>query len=124
MGVGTLGVISWAEQVHNREIAHTMGLVTFSLFHLFFSMAVRDERKTIFSVDVISDKTFIKACGVSILTMILATVFEPLKRFLGTTDLDVQQWIICIFVALSIIVACEIRTFIMRRRTATGVVLA
>ncbi|MBO0893188.1 MAG: cation-transporting P-type ATPase, partial [Acidimicrobiales bacterium] len=40
MGVGTLGVISWAEQVHNREIAHTMGLVTFSLFHLFFSMAV------------------------------------------------------------------------------------
>lgn len=31
MGVGTLSVISWAEQAHNREIAHTMGLVTFSL---------------------------------------------------------------------------------------------
>jgi hypothetical protein len=27
MGVGTLGVISWAEQAHTREIAHTMGVV-------------------------------------------------------------------------------------------------
>jgi Ca2+-transporting ATPase len=26
MGVGTLGVISWAEQAHTREIAHTMGV--------------------------------------------------------------------------------------------------
>ena len=29
MGAGTLGVISWAEQAHTREIAHTMGVVTF-----------------------------------------------------------------------------------------------
>jgi P-type Ca2+ transporter type 2C len=119
MGVGTLGVISWAEQAHNKEIAHTMGLVTFSLFNLFFSIAVRDERRTIFSLDTISDKIFVRACGVSILTIILAVVFGPLQRFLETTYLDVQQWIICICVALSIIVASEIRRIILatdRRR--------
>jgi Ca2+-transporting ATPase len=124
MGVGTLGVISWAEQAHDKEIAHTMGLVTFSLFNLFFSVAVRDERRTIFSLDTISDKIFVRACGVSILTIILAVVFGPLQRFLGTTYLDVQQWIICICVALSIIVASEIRRIILRRQTAAEVVPA
>jgi len=38
-----------AHVAHNREIAHTMGLVTFSLFNLLFSITARDERKTIFS---------------------------------------------------------------------------
>ena len=121
MGVGTLGVISWAEQTHNTEIAHTMGLVTFSLFNLFFSIPVRDERRTIFSLDILSDKVFIRSCGISILTLILATVFGPLQRFLGTTALDVQQWIICICVALSILVASEIRTLIARRQLAAEV---
>jgi P-type Ca2+ transporter type 2C len=115
MGVGTLGVISWAEQAHNKEIAHTMGLVTFSIFNLFFSLAVKDEAKTVFSLDTLSDKVFIKACGVSILTIILATVFGPLQRFLDTTSLDVRQWIICICVGLSVLVASEIRKAIMRR---------
>jgi Ca2+-transporting ATPase len=115
MGVGTLGVISWAEQAHNKEIAHTMGLVTFSLYNLFFSLAVKDEHKTVFSLDTLSDKVFIKACGVSILTIILATAFGPLQRFLETTSLDVQQWLICIGVALPVIVASEIRKAVRRR---------
>jgi P-type Ca2+ transporter type 2C len=115
MGVGTLGVISWAEQAHNKQIAHTMGLVTFSLFNLFFSLAVKDEYKTVFSLDTLSDKIFIKACGVSILTIILATVFGPLQRFLDTTGLDVRQWLICICVALSVLVASEIRKALRRR---------
>jgi P-type Ca2+ transporter type 2C len=115
MGVGTLGVISWAEQAHNKEIAHTMGLVTFSLYNLFFSLAVKDEHKTVFSLDTLSDKVFIKACGVSILTIILATAFGPLQRFLVTTSLDVQQWLICIGVALSVLVASEIRKAVRRR---------
>jgi len=115
MGVGTLGVISWGEQAHDKVIAHTMGLVTFSLFNLFFSIAVKDEHKTVFSLDTLSDKVFIKACGVSILSIIIATVLGPLQRFLDTTSLDVQQWIICILVALSIIVATEIRKYILRR---------
>jgi P-type Ca2+ transporter type 2C len=63
MGVGTLGVISWAEQAHTRPIAHTMGVVTFSLFALFFSIATKDERRTVFSLDTFSDKTFNIATG-------------------------------------------------------------
>jgi len=117
VGAGTLGVLSWAEQVHTEAIAHTMGVVTFSLYALFFSIATKDERRTAFTLDTFSDKTFNIATGVSVLTLFLATVFGPLEAFLKTTHLDVQQWLICTGVALSIIVASEIRKAI-RRRTA------
>jgi Ca2+-transporting ATPase len=115
VGAGTLGVLSWAEQVHTEAIAHTMGVVTFSLYALFFSIATKDERKTVFSLDTFSDKTFNIATGVSIATLFLATVFGPFEAFLKTTHLDVRQWLICTAVALSIIVASEIRKAIGRR---------
>ena len=35
MAVGTLGVIAWANQAYDTQaVAHTMGLVTFSIFNL------------------------------------------------------------------------------------------
>jgi len=117
--VARLGVISWAEQAHNQEIAHTMGVVTFSLYALFFSIATRDERRTVFSLDTFSDAKFVIATGVSVLTLLLTTVFGPLQKFLKTTSLDVRQWLICLAVALSIIVVCEIRKAV-RRHAAPG----
>ena len=109
MGVGTLGVISWAEQARTQAVAHTMGVVTFSLFALLFSIATRDEHRTAFSLDTISDKIFNIATGVSLLTLILATVLGPLEALLETTPLDVQQWLICGLVALSVVAVSETR---------------
>jgi Ca2+-transporting ATPase len=114
MGGGTLGVTSWAEQVHTQVIAHTMGVVTFSLYALFFSIATRDERRTVFSLDTFSDKTFLIATGASVVTLFLATVFGPFQAFLKTTNLDIQQWLVCAAVALSIIVVSEIRKAVLR----------
>jgi len=117
--VARLGVISWAEQAHNQEIAHTMGVVTFSLYALFFSIATRDERRTVFSLDTFSDAKFVIATGASVLTLLLTTVFGPLQKFLKTTSLDVRQWLTCLAVALSVIVVCEIRKA-LRRHAAPG----
>jgi Ca2+-transporting ATPase len=85
MGAGTLGVVSWGEQVHTSLIAHTMGVVTFSLFCLFFSIVTRDERRTVFSLDTFADKTFTIATAASVGTLFLATVFGPFQAFLKTT---------------------------------------
>jgi len=118
VGAGTLGVLSWAEQVRTEAVAHTMGVVTFSLFALFFSIATKDEQRTVFSLDTFADKTFNIATVVSVLTLILSTVLGPFQKFLATTSLDVQQWLICTGVALSIIVVSEIRKVIRRRKAA------
>jgi magnesium-transporting ATPase (P-type) len=120
MGVGTLGVISWAEQARTQAVAHTMGVVTFSLYALFFSVATRDEHRTAFSLDTLSDRTFNIATGVSLLTLILATVLGPLESLLETTPLDVQQWLICSCVALSVVLVSEIRKAVLRRPAATA----
>jgi len=50
-----------------------------------------------------------------VLTLILATVLEPLEKLLETTSLDVQQWLICICVGLAIVVVSEVRKAIRRR---------
>jgi len=121
MGIGTLGVLSWAEQARTLVIAHTMGVVTFSLYTLFFSVVTKDERRTAFSLDTVSDKTFNIATGVSVLTLLLATVFGPLEAFLKTTSLDVRQWLVCIGVSLSIIVVSELRKAVRRRTTAEAI---
>jgi Ca2+-transporting ATPase len=109
MGAGTLGVSSWGEQAHSLAIAHTMAVVTFSLYALFFSIETRDERRTAFSLDTFSDAKFVIATVVSVLTLLLTTVFGPLQALLKTTSLDVRQWVICLAVALSIVVVSEIR---------------
>ena len=121
IGAGTLGVTSWAEQVRTEAIAHTMGVVTFSLYSLFFSIATKDERRTVFTLDTFADRKFVIFTGVSVLTLILATVLGPLQAFLKTTSLDVQQWLICTGVALSVIIASEIRKAIRRRAAAEAI---
>ena len=115
MGTGTLGVASWAEQERSAAVAHTMALVTFSLSTLFFSITTRDERRTVFSLDTFSDRTFNIATIASVLTLILATVLKPLQSLLEATSIDVQQWLICICVGLAIVVVSEIRKAIRRR---------
>jgi Ca2+-transporting ATPase len=120
IGAGTLAVTSWGEQVHDQAIAHTMGFVTFSLYSLFFSVTAKAEQQTVFSVDTFADHKFVVATGVSMITIIMATVLAPFQAFLDTTGLDVQQWLICAAAALSIVVITEIRKAVLRRGTAAG----
>ncbi|GAA3220533.1 cation-transporting P-type ATPase [Actinocorallia longicatena] len=121
MGVGTLGVASWAERNHSTEIAFTMGVVTFSLFALFFSIATKDEHRTIFSLDTVSDHKFNVATAVSILTLIATVTLDPLQRILDTTVLNGRQWLICVCTALSVVVVSEIRKAVLRRRAPEAV---
>ena len=109
MAIGTLGVISGAEQVHGLAIARTMGMVTFALFLLFFSIESKDERDSAFSLDTFSDKTFLITTSVSFVLLVLSTVLGIFQTVMKTTRLDVRQWLICTAVALSIVAAAEIR---------------
>ncbi|HEX5287568.1 MAG TPA: cation-transporting P-type ATPase [Streptosporangiaceae bacterium] len=107
--IGTLSVISWGEQAHTLDVARTMGMVTFSLFNLLFSIETKDEQQSVFSLDVFSDRTSIITTGISFVLLVISTVLQPFHAILKTTTLDVRQWLICTAAALSIIAAAEIR---------------
>src|SRR6187397_2219062 len=103
MAVGTLGVITWANSAFDTTVAHTMGLVTFSIFNLLFSLETADEERTLFSSELLENQMLLKTTALSILTIFLATAFGPLQRVLDTVELSVDQWAICIVVGASII---------------------
>jgi Ca2+-transporting ATPase len=119
MTVGTLSVISWAEQVHGLAVARTMGMVTFALFLLFFSIESKDQRDSAFSLDTFSDKTFVVTTSGSFVLLVLSTVLDIFHTVMKTVTLDVRQWLISAAVALSIVAAAEIRKAVLRRAAAT-----
>ena len=118
MTIGTLSVISGAEQVHGLAVARTMGMVTFALFLLFFSIESKDQRDSAFSLDTFSDKMFVITTSGSFVLLILSTVLSIFQTVLRTVRLDVRQWLICTAVALSIVAAAEIRKTVLRQTTA------
>ena len=115
----TLALIVWAEGAYDEIVAHTMGLVTFSLLHVFFSLETADEERTHLQQPALENPTLLKASAVSLLTVFLATTFGPLQRILDTTELTLEQWAICIVLASLIIVVAEVRK-LLRRRTAAN----
>ena len=71
-------------------------------------------RDSAFSLDTFSDKMFVATTGGSFVLLILSTVLNIFHTFLKTVTLDVRQWLICAAVALSIVVAAEIRKAVLR----------
>jgi P-type Ca2+ transporter type 2C len=121
MAIGTLSVTSWAQQVHGLAIARTMGMVTFALFLLLFSIESKDERDSAFSLDTFSDKTFVITTSGSFVLLVLSTVLSIFQTVIKTVRLDVRQWLICTAVALSIVVTAEIRKAVLRRTAAKAI---
>ena len=124
MAAITLAVIVWAGNNFGETVAHTMGLVTFSMLHLFFSLETSDEERTLFSSELLENSVLLKTSAVSLLTIFLATTFGPLQRVLDTVELTVDQWAVCIVAGALIIIVAEIRKVFRRRAAATAAVPA
>jgi len=116
MGLSTLIVIWWADREWDLGTARTMGVTAFAIMNLFFSWTVRSDVRSVFSVETFNDRRFVITSGMSVAAIFLATSLDLFQRLLGTTSLDVVQWLICIGAALTVIVLTEIRKMVLRRR--------
>jgi Ca2+-transporting ATPase len=120
MAAATLGVLAWADSNYDTKIARTMGMTSFAIANLFYSFCERDERASVFSLDVLRDRRFLMFSGASVLAIVLAPQLNLLNRILQTTPLTLHQWLICIVAALAAVVVTEIRKFMLRRREASA----
>jgi len=120
MAVGTLSVIRWVPGSGGSVVAHTMGVTTFSLFNLFFSLETADERRSIFGALILENTTLLKTTGLTVLAIIAATELRLFQAILRTTSLSLNQWGICLGVAFSIVVAAEAWKLVLRRRPVEG----
>ncbi|MCJ7711514.1 MAG: HAD-IC family P-type ATPase, partial [Chloroflexi bacterium] len=115
MGVGTLGVLWWANDAYGEVVARTMGLTAFCLYRLFSSLESADEGESLFGGSIFSNRPLVITTGVSVGAIILATEFGFFQRLLGTTAMTTEQWAVCIVVPLSLIVVEEVRKLLKVR---------
>ncbi len=109
MAVPTLAVIVWSTNTYGESVAHTMGFVTFSLFHLFFALETANEDRTIFSSELLENPMLLKTSLLSFATIVLGTEVHLFQRLLETVSLTLDQWAVCAVVATSIIVVSEVK---------------
>ncbi len=86
-----------------------MGVTTFSLFRIASSLETADEKRSVFSGYILDNPALLKATGLSIVTIVLATELGILQNVLGMISLTGEQWLICIGVALTLIVVEEVK---------------
>jgi P-type Ca2+ transporter type 2C len=115
IAAGTLGVLAWADNQYGDAVARTMGMTTFAIFRLFSSLETADEAESLFDGSILQNRPLLIGTGFSVLTIILAVELGFLQRLLGTVNLTADQWAVCIVVALSLIVAEEVRKLLKVR---------
>src|SRR5262245_11995552 len=117
MGGATLLVIAWADDHYgSSSIARTMGLTTFAIGNVFFALTTRDERRSVFSLDVLEDRMFLLCTAGSVAAIVFGTELRVFQRILGTVHLDLHQWLVCIVVGLAIVPVSEARRLWLERR--------
>jgi len=115
MGTAMLGVLTWAWGAHGETVARTMGLTTFLIAVVLLSFESRDQRRTMFNLDVLGDQTFLISTGISVGVIYLGTALSAFQRFLDTAPLSLNQWLICILAGSAVVVACEARKIFLRK---------
>jgi Ca2+-transporting ATPase len=116
MGLVTLVVIWWADGEFDLDTGRTMGLTAFSIANLAFSLTVRSDIRSVFSLETFEDRRFLITTGMSVAAIVLATEFGLFQKILQTVSLDVGQWLICLIAGTLVIVPTEIRKVVLRRR--------
>jgi len=121
MAVGSLLLLAFAQPVAgvSAAVAGTMALTAFSLFQVFTGLTAQDETRTMFTRDILEDRRQVELFGLSLLLTFLITQVGFLQRIFGTTALTLGQWLVCIGVAATLIVADEAIKFFLRRRRAS-----
>jgi len=89
--------------------AQTMSLVVLAVFQWFNAWNCRSENKSIFTMNPFSNLFLVGAIIIVIVLQVLAVYTPFLQKILHTTPLGAYDWLIAIIVALSIVVAEELR---------------
>lgn len=109
MGIGTLLVIDLASREWGSDVGRSMGLATFSFMNVAFALAIKDMRRSVFSMETLADRNLMIGAGVGLLVTVLASEMGVLQRLLGTVALTFEQWVVCILVGFAVLVVSEIR---------------
>ncbi|HYC83297.1 MAG TPA: HAD-IC family P-type ATPase [Candidatus Paceibacterota bacterium] len=94
--------------------AWTVSMTVLAVFQWFNAWNCRSERQTVFSRDILTNTALIYATLIVIFLQLLAVYTAPLQKVLQTTALSLDDWLLIVPVASSIILVEEVRKFLVR----------
>jgi magnesium-transporting ATPase (P-type) len=93
-----------------------MGLTAFAFSNVLLAFCTRDEQHSVFSLGVLEDRMFLLCSAGSLAAIVLGNEAGFLQRILGTVDLDLHQWLVCLVVGFAIVPVSEARRLLLVRR--------
>jgi Ca2+-transporting ATPase len=114
----TIGTLYLFQNYFKIDLAKalTISLTTLAVFQWFNVWNCRHESKSIFQMNLFSNKFLVGATVIVIFLQILALYTPFLQKVLHTQPLALSEWLIIILIASSIIVIEEIRKWFYRKR--------
>jgi Ca2+-transporting ATPase len=122
MTVGALVAYQIGYAQGGALVGATALLTALSLFHLIAGLLSRDQRNTIFDRAAIPGPAQLRRYGVALLAIIAVTTIDILERIVGTTELSLGLWGICVAIALSLLVVEELIKLALRRHDRAAAV--
>lgn len=114
MAIATVSVEA-AYEDEGFAIAAAVGFVTFALFNIALGFTAHSETASTFNRDIISDRRQLGLVGLALLLTILPTQLAFLQRMLGLTELNGEQWLVAIGLAVALVLVDEVIKFFSRR---------
>ena len=109
MAVGTLSVLLWAQQHYVEQVALTMSFTTFVLFQVFNVFNARSDLGTAFNRDFFKNIYLWLALAIVVMVQVIVVHWSFMQEIFKTADLSVNQWLITVVVASSVLVLDECR---------------
>jgi P-type Ca2+ transporter type 2C len=109
MAVGTLGLFVYARDTWGEPVALTMAFTTFVLFQMVNAFNARTEHVSALSRYAFTNSKLWLAIGGVVVLQVLATTWGPMQSLFDTERLNPAQWGLCVAVALTVLLAEELR---------------
>jgi Ca2+-transporting ATPase len=114
MAIGTVYLENFY-QATNELVARSMGFVFFSLAVIVLALSSRSETNSAFNREILKNRHQLSLYGLSLLMVLLPLNLDFLMRFLGLTNLNTNQVIICLGMAIILLLVDEVFKFFLRR---------
>jgi Ca2+-transporting ATPase len=115
MSIGTIFLEMFYEPT-DALVAKSMGFVFFSLSVVILALSARSETGSAFNREILKNRHQLMLYGISVLMILLPLNLDFLKNFLGLTNLNTNQVIICLVFAFVLLLVDEAYKFFLRRR--------
>ena len=117
MAIGTFLVfrLRWELPVFGEDAARTMAFSVLVAFQWFNALNARSDQQSILKLGFFGNRLLLGGIGLAILLQVMVIYAPPFQRLFGTVPLNVNDWIVIVLVAGSVLVVEEVRKLVAPR---------